>query len=774
MGLKDANILEPSCGTGNFLGMLPKNLEDCRMYGIELDEISGKIAKQLYQKSNIQITGYENADLPDSFFDVAIGNVPFGNYKVADKRYDKNNFVIHDYFFAKTLDKVRPGGVIAFITSKGTLEKESNEFRKYIAQRAELIGAIRLPDNTFTKNAGTRVTSDIIFLKKRDKIVDIMPEWVDLDYGENNIKMNSYFAEHPEMILGNVVMEATQFGRDDLACKQRENQNIQEDLQNAIQNLNAEIDDYVVEDIEDAKENDKPIPATPEVKNYSYTLVDGQVYYRLNSKMKSQSDLPLTTLNRIKGMMKLRDITRELIDLELNDYSDEDIKNKQKELNREYDEYVKKYGQMNDNANAKAFNEDSSYVLLSALEVWDNNTKLYKKADMFYKRTIKPHKVVERVDTANEALILSISEKAKVDLDYMQQISGKSKEDLINELEGVIFRVPDSENEVYQNADEYLSGNIREKLNVAKLAAENDERYKINVEALTRVMPKDLTPVEISVRLGATWIPSHYIEDFMFELLETPYYLQKDNIKIQFFDFTGDWQVEGKTRDRGNVKANTTYGTKRKNAYEIIEDSLNLKDTRVYDYEEDEHGNRVPVLNKQETAIAQQKQEAIKQAFQDWIWKDQERRNYLVKTYNTRFNSIRPREYDGSHITFEGMNSEITLRKHQRNAIAHILYGGNTLLAHEVGAGKTFEMVAGAMESKRLGLCTKSLFVVPNHIIDQIASDFIQLYPNANILVATKKDFTTQNRKKFCSKIATGDYDAIIIGHSQFEKIPMS
>ena len=774
MGLKDANILEPSCGTGNFLGMLPKNLEDCRMYGIELDEISGKIAKQLYQKSNIQITGYENADLPDSFFDVAIGNVPFGNYKVADKRYDKNNFVIHDYFFAKTLDKVRPGGVIAFITSKGTLEKESNEFRKYIAQRAELIGAIRLPDNTFTKNAGTRVTSDIIFLKKRDKIVDIMPEWVDLDYGENNIKMNSYFAEHPEMILGNVVMEATQFGRDDLACKQRENQNIQEDLQNAIQNLNAEIDDYVVEDIEDAKENDKTIPATPEVKNYSYTLVDGQVYYRLNSKMKSQSDLPLTTLNRIKGMMKLRDITRELIDLELNDYSDEDIKNKQKELNREYDEYVKKYGQMNDNANAKAFNEDSSYVLLSALEVWDNNTKLYKKADMFYKRTIKPHKVVERVDTANEALILSISEKAKVDLDYMQQISGKSKEDLINELEGVIFRVPDSENEVYQNADEYLSGNIREKLNVAKLAAENDERYKINVEALTRVMPKDLTPVEISVRLGATWIPSHYIEDFMFELLETPYYLQKDNIKIQFFDFTGDWQVEGKTRDRGNVKANTTYGTKRKNAYEIIEDSLNLKDTRVYDYEEDEHGNRVPVLNKQETAIAQQKQEAIKQAFQDWIWKDQERRNYLVKTYNTRFNSIRPREYDGSHITFEGMNSEITLRKHQRNAIAHILYGGNTLLAHEVGAGKTFEMVAGAMESKRLGLCTKSLFVVPNHIIDQIASDFIQLYPNANILVATKKDFTTQNRKKFCSKIATGDYDAIIIGHSQFEKIPMS
>ena len=586
--------------------------------------------------------------------------------------------------------------------------------------------------------------------------------------------MNSYFAEHPEMILGNVVMEATQFGRDDLACKQRENQNIQEDLQNAIQNLNAEIDDYVVEDIEDAKENDKTIPATPEVKNYSYTLVDGQVYYRLNSKMKSQSDLPLTTLNRIKGMMKLRDITRELIDLELNDYSDEDIKNKQKELNREYDEYVKKYGQMNDNANAKAFNEDSSYVLLSALEVWDNNTKLYKKADMFYKRTIKPHKVVERVDTANEALILSISEKAKVDLDYMQQISGKSKEDLINELEGVIFRVPDSENEVYQNADEYLSGNIREKLNVAKLAAENDERYKINVEALTRVMPKDLTPVEISVRLGATWIPSHYIEDFMFELLETPYYLQKDNIKIQFFDFTGDWQVEGKTRDRGNVKANTTYGTKRKNAYEIIEDSLNLKDTRVYDYEEDEHGNRVPVLNKQETAIAQQKQEAIKQAFQDWIWKDQERRNYLVKTYNTRFNSIRPREYDGSHITFEGMNSEITLRKHQRNAIAHILYGGNTLLAHEVGAGKTFEMVAGAMESKRLGLCTKSLFVVPNHIIDQIASDFIQLYPNANILVATKKDFTTQNRKKFCSKIATGDYDAIIIGHSQFEKIPMS
>lgn len=774
MGLKEANILEPSCGTGNFLGMLPENLQNCKMYGIELDEVSGKIAKQLYQKSNIQITGYENADLPDSFFDVAIGNIPFGNFKVADKKYDKNNFVIHDYFFAKTLDKVRAGGVIAFITSKGTMDKENNEVRKYISERAELIGAIRLPDNTFTKNAGTRVTSDIIFLKKREKLIDTTQEWVDLAYNENDIKMNSYYVDHPDMVLGDLKMESTQFGKDDLSCKARENQNIQEDLQKAIQNLDSRIDDYAIEDIEDAKEKDKIIPATPDVKNYSYTLINGEIYYRLNSKMKSQNSLPLTTLNRIKGMMELRDITRELIDLELNDYSNSEIENKQKELNNKYDEYIKKYGQINDNANKKAFEDDSSYVLLSALEVWDNDTKSYKKADMFYKRTIKPHKVVDKVDTANEALILSISEKAKVDLEYMQQISGKSKDDLVKELEGVIFKVPDSENEIYQNADEYLSGNIREKLNIAKLAVKSDDRYKINVEALTKVMPKDLTPVEISVRLGATWIPKKYIEDFMFELLETPFYLKYDNIKVQYFDYTGEWNVEGKTRDKSNVKANTTYGTRRKNAYEIIEDTLNLRDTRVYDLVEDENGNKVSELNKQETAIAQQKQEAIKQAFQDWIWKEQDRRNDLVKIYNTRFNSIRPREYDGSYINFQGMNSEIDMQEHQRNAIAHVLYGGNTLLAHEVGAGKTFEMVASAMESKRLGLCTKSLFVVPNHIIDQIAGDFIRLYPNANILVATKKDFATQNRKRFCSKIATGDYDAIIIGHSQFEKIPMS
>lgn len=776
MGLDNANILEPSCGIGNFIGLLPNELENkCKIYGVELDSISGRVAKQLYQKQNIQVTGFENAKLQDSFFDVAIGNVPFGDFKVIDKKYADKNFLIHDYFFAKALDKVRPGGIIAFITSKGTMDKKSPEFRKYLSQRAELIGAIRLPDNTFKKNAGTKVTSDIIFLKKRDRELDVKEDWQDINTDSNGIIMNQYFIDNPQMVLGNMEQITTQFGFDS-ACKDTNDDTLENKLLKAIENLNATIKEYQVEDIEDEKEEDSII-ADPNVKNYSYTIIDDKVYYRVDSRMKLQDDiLPQNTIDRIKGMVRIRDITRELLKYELEDYPTEDINSKQRELNEIYDRFIKQYDVLNSDRNKKAFIDDSSYNLLASLENFDNKTKQYVKADIFTKRTIKPHKVVTRVDTADEALTLSISEKAKVDLDYMQQLTNKSKEDLVKDLRGVVFKIPGSDNE-YQTADEYLSGNIREKLKIAQNYADNNPgEYEVNVRALQEVLPKDLTPADISVRLGSTWIKPEYYEQFMYELLDTPSYLAYDRtIGINYSNITGEWQVQGKSQDRYNIKSSVTYGTERASAYKIIEDTLNLRTSKVYDYEIDPvTGNKVQILNKTETAIACQKQEQIKQTFLDWIWNDQARREDLLKTYNEMFNSNRDREYDGSHLNLEGMNGEIKLRKHQLNAIARILYGGNTLLAHEVGAGKTFEMVAAAMECKRLGLCTKSLFVVPNHIIEQFASDFYQLYPNANILVATKKDFQKENRRKFCSKIATGDYDAIIIGHSQFEKIPVS
>lgn len=772
MGFKTGNILEPSCGIGNFIGAIPEQLANSKIYGIELDSITGKIAKQLYQTANIKVQGFETVDLPDSFFDVAIGNVPFGDFKVLDKRYEKNKFLIHDYFFAKAIDKVRPNGVIAFITSKGTMDKDNSSFRKYIAQRADLIGAIRLPNNAFSKNAGTKVTSDIIFLKKREKITDIEPDWVNLDVNEDGITMNKYFVDNPNMILGNMEMESTRFGMDS-TCVADETISLEDRLANAITNIKAEIEEYDIDDI-NSDEEEKSILADSTVRNFSYTLVDGDVYYRINSKMYYQ-DLPLTSINRIKGMILLRDCVRNLIELQTEDYPDETIKAEQQRLNGLYDSFTKQYGLINSRANNNVFYEDSSYYLLCSLEVLDENGQLKRKADMFNKRTIKPHKEVTKVDTSSEALIVSVSEKAKVDLEYMQQLTGKSKDEIINDLQGVIFKVPTSndEEEKYVTADEYLSGNIREKLRFAKLAVESNPEYEINVKYLEQTLPKPLGAGEISVRLGATWLPTSDIQDFMFELLETPTYARR-HIKVHYSDYTSEWNVEGKNYNRENVKANTTYGTSRVNAYKIIEETLNLKDVRVFDTIYNDDGSKDRVLNKKETAVAQAKQEQIKNAFQNWIWKDQARRERLVELYNEKFNSIRPREYNGQHISFDGINPEIHLRPHQVNAIARVLYGGNTLLAHEVGAGKTFEMVASAMESKRLNLCNKSLFVVPNHIIEQFASEFLQLYPSANILVATKKDFATNNRKKFCSKIATGEYDAIIIGHSQFERIPMS
>ena len=777
-GLTEGNILEPSCGIGNFIGLLPEKLNKAKIYGIEIDTITGGIARQLYQKSSIAVEGYENANLPDSFFDFAIGNVPFGDFKVADKRYDKNKFMIHDYFFAKTLDKVRPGGVIAFITSKGTMDKENNSVRKYIAQRAELLGAIRLPDNTFKDSAGTRVTSDIIFLQKRDHITDIEPDWVNLDTDENGIAMNKYFVENPEMILGNMVMESTRYGMDS-SCKANENDNLDTSLLYAINNIHPNISDYEVEDDIEEKEDDNWIPADVNVRNFSYTIVDNQIYYRVNSKMYEQ-DLPLTNINRIKGMIKIRDSVRNLIELQTLDYPDEEIKLEQQNLNSLYDEFVKKYGLINSRANNIAFREDSSYYLLCSLEIVNENGELIRKADMFTKRTIKPHREITKVNSSREALIASMTEKAKVDLEYMHEISGIDIEinsimdKIIEDLQGEIFNVPEYGNpNHWVTADEYLSGNVREKLEIAEEFAEQDEKYNINVEKLKQVIPKDLTASEISVKLGSTWIPSEIIQKFIFELLDTPNYARW-NIKVHYSDYSAEWNIEGKNYDRSNVKSYNTYGTSRVNAYKIIEDTLNLKDTKVFDTIINDDGSKTRVLNKKETAIAQMKQDQIKTEFENWIWSYPDRREKLVKLYNEKFNSIRPREYDGSNLQFNGMNPEISLRPHQVNAIAHILYGGNTLLAHEVGAGKTFEMVAAAMESKRLGLCNKSLFVVPNHIIEQFASEFLQLYPSANILVATKKDFATNNRKRFCSKIATGDYDAIIIGHSQFEKIPMS
>ncbi len=771
MGLEQANILEPSCGTGNFLGMLPVEMQNSKLYGIELDSISGRIAKQLYQKADIRVEGYEKADLPDSFFDVAIGNVPFGDFKVNDSRYDKNNFLIHDYFFAKTLDKVRPNGVIAFITSKGTMDKASPEVRKYIAQRAELLGAIRLPDNTFTKNAGTKVTSDIIFLQKRENLTDIMPDWVYLDKDSNDISINSYFTDKPEMILGNMEIVSTAYGYDS-TCKADENQNLEEQLNYAITNIHGELQDNIIEN--EIEQEDTSIPAIPSVKNFSYAIIDDKIYFRENSRMILQDDLPLTNQNRIKGLIALREQTRELIDLQLQDRSDEYIHIAQAKLNEIYDRFTKEYGLINSRANENAFSNDSSYFLLCSLEKIDGDGKFVGKADIFNKRTIKAKKQILKVDTPDEALILSIQDKAKVDLNYMQKLCGIDMDKMVKSLEGVIFNVPEyGEPKHWVTADEYLSGNVREKLKIAEEFAKEDPSFNINVEKLKEVIPEDLTASEIGVKLGSTWIPPEIVRQFIFELLETPRYNQWD-IKVKYSNITAEWYIDGKSVDRDNVKAYSTYGTPRINAYKIIEQTLNLKDVKVFDTIIDDEGRKQRVLNRKETAIASSKQDAIKEAFLNWIWNEPERRNKLVRLYNDKFNSIRPREYDGSHIDFVGMNPEIKLRTHQLNAVAHVLYGKNVLLAHEVGAGKTFEMVAAAMESKRLGLCNKSLFVVPNHIIEQFASEFLQLYPSANILVATKKDFETKNRKKFCSRIATGDFDAIIIGHSQFEKIPMS
>ena len=775
MGFKEGNLLEPSCGIGNFIGMLPQSMQDSKVYGIELDTISAGIAQQLYQKSSIAAQGFEKVNVPDSFFDGVIGNVPFGDFKVSDKRYDKNNFLIHDYFFAKSLDKLRPGGVMALVTSKGTMDKENPSVRKYIAQRAELLGAIRLPNDTFKGNAGTEVVSDILFLQKRDRLIDIEPDWVYLDTDENGIKMNSYFVQHPEMILGEMKMVSGRFGPE-ATCEAFENADLGELLNEAVINIHGEISEYEVAD--ELDEEDNSIPADPTVRNFSYTILDDKIYFRENSRM-SLAIVSATAENRIKGMVAIRDSVRNLIEIQKEDYPDEEIKQAQEKLNNLYDTFTKKYGLINSRANSSAFSNDSSFPLLSALEVLNENGELERKADMFYKRTIKPHKAVTEVDTADEALAVSMGEKACIDMEYMQQLSGKSEEELFDDLKGVIFLNPlygygNVSEQKYLMADEYLSGYVREKLITAKKSAEvYPDDYKINVEALEKVQPKDLTASEIAVRLGATWLPPEIIQQFMFEFLDTPRYAQW-NIKVHFSQFTGEWNIEGKSYDRSNVKAYSTYGTSRINGYKIIEETLNLKDVRIFDYIEDEEGKKKAVLNKKETAIAQAKQELIKQGFQDWIWADPARREKLTKMYNEKFNSIRPREYDGSHIVFNGMNPEIELREHQKNAVAHILYGGNTLLAHAVGAGKTFEMVAAAMESKRLGLCNKSLFVVPNHLTEQWAAEFLQLYPAANILVATKKDFETKNRKKFCGRIATGDYDAVIIGHSQFEKIPMS
>lgn len=771
MGLKSGNILEPSCGVGNFIGMKPESLSDCKMYGVELDSVSGRIAAQLYQKSKIAVEGYEKVNLPDSFFDVAIGNVPFGEFKVFDSRYDRYNFFIHDYFFAKTLDKVRPGGVIAFITSSGTMDKKNPYVRRYLAQRAELIGAIRLPNDTFTKNAGTKVTSDILFLQKRDHMTLEEPDWVYLDYDDNGIEQNRYYVQHPEMILGEMVMESGPYGMRS-TCRPYEGRELSELLSVAVEALKGTIEEVEMEEL--VEEEDRTIPADPSVSNYSYTLVDGKIYYRENSRMKPVT-LPVTGVNRVKGMIAIRDCARELIRYQTEGYSDAVIEGQQKELNRLYDLFRSKYGLLNDCANMRVFADDNSYPLLSSLEILAEDGTLERKADMFSKRTIKAHKVVNSVDTASEALSISLAEKAKVDMPFMAKLTGKTEEELEQELSGVVFRLPesDTENPKYVSEDEYLSGNVREKLKVAELAAQADVRYQVNVTALQKVQPKDLSASEINIRLGATWLPESDVEDFMFQLLNTPNYMQW-KIKVHFSKYTGEWQVEGRSLDKGNVKANNTYGTTRVSAYRIIEDTLNLRDVRIYDYVEDDDGKKKAVLNKKETAIAQGKQDLIKQAFQDWIWKEPERRQRLTDYYNENFNAIRPREYDGSHLNFYGMNPEIRLREHQKNGVARILYGGNTLLAYVVGAGKTYTMVAAAMESKRLGLCHKSMIVVPNHIIEQFAAEWLQLYPAANLLVATKKDFETKNRKRFCARIATSDVDAVIIGHSQFEKIPLS
>ena len=776
MNFKNGNLLEPSCGIGNFIGMLPKTMQDSKVYGVELDTISAGIAQQLYQKSSIAAQGFENVNIPDSFFDGVVGNVPFGDFKVVDKKYDKHNFLIHDYFFAKSLDKLRPGGVMALITSKGTMDKENSSVRKYIAQRAELLGAIRLPNDTFKSSAGTEVVSDILFLQKRDRLIDIEPDWVHLDTNENGIRMNSYFVQNPEMVLGEMKTVSGRFGQQ-VTCEPYTDSNLADLLSDAIANIHGEISDYENDVATDELEEDMSIPADASVKNFSYSVVNDKLYFRENSRMIPVT-VSATAESRIKGLIIIRDCTRNLIELQADDYPEEDIKAAQELLNAKYDNFTEKYGLINSRANKSAFSDDSSFALVSALEILGDEGQLERKADIFFKRTIMPHKPITQVDTASEALAVSIGEKACIDMEYMQSLTGKEENELFNDLKGVIFLNPlyEGNNEnlsKYFTADEYLSGNVREKLAIARNSAKVDSRFNINVEALEKVQPEDLTASEISVRLGSTWLPVDIVQQFIYEFLNTPGYA-KSSIIVHYSKYTGEWSIDGKSYDRSNVKAYNTYGSARINAYRIIEETLNLKDVRIFDYVEDIDGNRKAVLNKKETAIAQSKQELIKQGFQDWVWSDPERRERLCKLYNERFNSIRPREYDGSHIVFSGMNPEITLREHQRNAVAHILYGGNTLLAHAVGAGKTFEMVAAAMESKRLGLCNKSLFVVPNHLTEQWAAEFLQLYPSANILVATKKDFETKNRKRFCGRIATGDYDAVIIGHSQFEKIPMS
>ena len=772
LGFSQGNILEPSCGTGNFFGLLPESMQNSKLHGVEIDSLTGRLAKQLYPKANIAIEGFEKTNLPDDHFDVVLGNVPFGEIRVNDSRYNAQKFLIHDYFFAKALDKVRAGGVVMFITSKGTMDKASPEVRKYIAQRAELLGAIRLPDNTFKANAGTEVTSDVLILQKRDRVMDIEPDWVHLDTDENGITMNRYFVEHPEMVLGEIKMESTRFGTFEPVCKARKDIPLSELLSNAVQRINGEIPelDNRVDEISD--EQELSVPADPNVRNFSFTLVDGRVYFRENDRMQPAS-VSITAENRIKGLIQIRDCVRKLIEYQTEDYPEEMICTEQENLNRLYDVYTAKYGLINSRGNYLAFASDESYFLLCSLEVLDDEGNFKRKADMFTKRTIKPHREVTSVETASEALALSIGEKARVDLPYMEQLTGKTQAELVQDLQGVIFKVPNCEPVSYAAADEYLSGNVRNKLTVAELAAKNDPELAVNVDALKKVIPKDLSAAEISVRLGATWIPQDDIQRFVMELL-TPSSYAAGRLKVRYTPINGDWFIENKSSDMGNVKADSTYGTKRASAYRIIEDTLNLRDTRIFDYVYDEHGNKKAVFNAKETTAAQAKQEVIKQAFQDWIWKDPERRNRLVRYYNDTFNSVRPREYDGSHITFGGISPEITLRPHQVNAIAHILYGGNTLLAHKVGAGKTFEMVAAAQESKWLGLCQKSMFVVPNHLVGQWASEYLRLYPSANILVTTKRDFETGNRKTFCGRIATGDYDAVIIGHSQFEKIPMS
>ncbi len=754
--------------------MLPEELQNsCQLYGVEEDSVSGRIAQQLYQKSTIAVQPFEKTNIPDNFFDIAVGNVPFGEYKLNDRRYDQYKFLIHDYFFAKTLDKVRPGGIVAFVTSKGTMDKENNVVRKYLSQRAELVGAIRLPDNTFKGSAGTEVTSDIIFLKKRDKITDIEDDWVNIDTNEDGIRMNKYFVDNPEMIMGQMVMESARFGGEQSACKAIEGSDLDYMLQNAIENLQAQIEEFDLDELID--DDKKSIPADPSVKNYSYTVINDTVYYRENSRM-YEKDLPATTINRIKNMVQIRDCVRHLIELQVENESEQDIHKEQNRLNALYDNFVRRYGRINTRGNNQAFQDDSSYYLLCSLEILDSKGNFKRKADIFSKKTIKARVEVTKVDTANEALILSLTEKAKVDIDYMTSLTDKTEEELLKELEGQIFRLPNSlpEEKKYITADEYLSGNVREKLAIAKQLAVANPEFEIHVRELEKVIPEDIKASDIEVRLGATWIPEKYIEQFIYELLDVSKYYQ-DKIKVHYSEYSTEWNVTGKSENKSNVLANNKYGLDTKiNAFRIIENTLNLRNQKVYKDSYTEDGEKIRVLDKQMTAIAQSKQDEIKMKFDEWVFKDPQRREELVRIYNDKFNSIRNREYDGSHLNFYGINPEIKLRKHQVNAIARILYNGNTLLAHEVGAGKTFEMVASAMESKRLGLCNKSLFVVPNHIVEQFASEFLQLYPSANILVTTKKDFAKNNRKKFCSKIATGDFDAIIIGHSQFEKIPMS